>query len=127
MKIFKQNLVEETTLTNEEEIIQTNLQKLHIQRKIWRCHNKNAICWVFFCVNNDKEVDAENLEIMRCLFCYISLLHASNPKTIERKVLIYITYGITTLKKHVDSNHVLIIKNFEEVNGPIRVTLERPQ
>jgi hypothetical protein len=27
----------------------------------------------------------------------------------------------------VDSNHVLIIKNFEEVNGPIIVTLERPQ
>ncbi len=37
---------------------------------------------VFFCVNNDKEVDAKNLEVMRCLFCYTSLVHASNPKTI---------------------------------------------
>jgi hypothetical protein len=33
MKIFKQNLVEETTETNEKEIIQTNLEKLHVQRK----------------------------------------------------------------------------------------------
>lgn len=52
-------------------------------------------------MNNDKEVDAKNLEVMRCLFCYTSFVHASNPKTIERKVfiygLIYKTYGITTL------------------------------
>jgi hypothetical protein len=33
MKIFKQNLVEETTKTNEEEIIQPNLQKLHVRKK----------------------------------------------------------------------------------------------
>jgi hypothetical protein len=42
----------------------------------------------FFCVNNDKEVDAKIFEVMRCLFCYTSLVHAYNPKTIERKVLI---------------------------------------
>jgi hypothetical protein len=47
MKTFKQILVEETIETNEEEIIQTNLEKLHVQRKTWRRHNKNAICWVF--------------------------------------------------------------------------------
>jgi hypothetical protein len=30
------------------------------------------------------------------------------------------------LKEHVDANHVLIIKRFEEeVNGPIKGTLER--
>jgi hypothetical protein len=33
-------------------------QTLHNQRKIWRSHN-NAICWVFYCVNDDKEVDLE--------------------------------------------------------------------
>ncbi len=27
----------------------------------------------------------------------------------------------------MDSNHVLIVKNYEEVDGPIRITLERPQ
>jgi hypothetical protein len=33
MKIVKQNLVEETLETIEEKIIQTNLEKLHVQRK----------------------------------------------------------------------------------------------
>jgi len=41
----------------------------------------------FFCVNNDKKVNVGNLQIMRCLFCYTSHVHAHNPSTKERKVL----------------------------------------
>jgi hypothetical protein len=37
-----------TTEANEKEIIQTNLQKLHVQRKVWRGHNRNVIFWVYF-------------------------------------------------------------------------------
>jgi len=46
-------------------------------------------------------------------------VHAFNPNTQERKGLItyYATYGITTLKKHVDSDHATIIdKNEGEIN-----------
>jgi hypothetical protein len=54
--------------------------------------------------------------------------HAPNPSTKERKGLItyYKTYGITTLKKHGDANHTLIVKNIEEeVNGPLKRTFEK--
>jgi hypothetical protein len=33
---------------------------LHTQRKIWRGHNRNAICWTFYYVNDDKELDPRN-------------------------------------------------------------------
>jgi hypothetical protein len=41
-----------------------------------------------------------NLQVMRCLLCYNSLVHAFNPNTKERKWFItyYKTYGITTPK-----------------------------
>jgi len=61
----------------------------------------------FYCVNDDKEVDLGNLQVMRCLFCYNNPMHALNLNTKERKILItyYKTYGISTLKKHVDNDH----------------------
>jgi hypothetical protein len=34
--------------------MQTNFQKLHVERKIWKCHNRNEICLFFLCVNDDK-------------------------------------------------------------------------
>jgi len=33
---------------------------LHTQRKIWKVHNRNVICWTFYYVNDDKEVDLGN-------------------------------------------------------------------
>jgi hypothetical protein len=36
--------------------MEKNFQTLHNQRKKWRGHNKNAICWVFYCVNDDKKM-----------------------------------------------------------------------
>jgi hypothetical protein len=34
------------------------LQRLHVQRKIWRGHNRNSLCWAFDYVNDGKEVEA---------------------------------------------------------------------
>lgn len=34
--------------------MQINFQKLHVERKIWKGHNRNEICCVFVCVNDDK-------------------------------------------------------------------------
>jgi hypothetical protein len=50
-------------------------------------YNKNAICWVFYCVNDDKEVDPTNPEVMKYVFCYNNLMYAFNPNTKERKWL----------------------------------------
>jgi hypothetical protein len=44
-KVFKQT--KQIIETNETNEMQTNLRKLHVQRKIWKGHNQNAICWVF--------------------------------------------------------------------------------
>jgi hypothetical protein len=59
---------------------------------------------------------------MRCLFATTILLHVFNPSTKENNELItyYKTYGITTLKKHVNGNHVVIVKKIEEVNGLLK-------
>jgi hypothetical protein len=63
---------------------------------------------------------------MKCLFCYNNLVHIVNRNTKERKGPI--TYGITTLKKHVDNAHATIVKKIEEkvnaiVKGPIEKQL----
>jgi hypothetical protein len=55
-------------------------------------------------------------------------MHVPNLNTKKRKGLIayYKTYGITTLKKNVDGNHVMIVKKIElELNGLIKRTLEK--
>jgi hypothetical protein len=48
-------------------------------------------------------------------FC-VDLVYGFNPRTKERKCLIthYKTYGIITLKKHVNAYHSIIAKNFEK-------------
>jgi hypothetical protein len=59
-----------------------------------------------------KKVDLGNPQVIRCLLCYNSLVHALNPqkkkqnknknKTKQNKTQLltyYKTYGITTLKK----------------------------
>jgi hypothetical protein len=37
------------------------------------------------CVNDDKEVDTTNLQVMRCLLCYNNLMHTVNLNTKEIK------------------------------------------
>jgi hypothetical protein len=67
-------------------------------------------------VNDNVEVDLENTLIMRCIHCYQNLVTEINPKTQLRKgsISYYNTNGITFLKKHVDENHSLITRRFEE-------------
>ncbi len=42
---------------NGEQIMNKILKKLHVQRKIQRGHNKNSLCWAFYCVNDGKKVE----------------------------------------------------------------------
>jgi len=65
--------------------MEKKFQTLHIQRKRWKGHKGNAICYIFYCVNDDKEVDLGNLQVTRCLFCYNSPMHALNPNTKRKK------------------------------------------
>ncbi len=34
-------------------------KKLHAQRVFWKRNNKNALCWAFYHVNDNKEVNVK--------------------------------------------------------------------
>jgi hypothetical protein len=63
----------------------------------------------FLCVNSNQDFNVEDPQIMRCILCYSIPINASNLKTQTRKRLIshYKTNGITSLKKHVNLNHIV--------------------
>jgi hypothetical protein len=66
-----------------------NLEKLYVQRIKWKLgHNRNATCWAFYYVNDNKEVDVKFLQIMKYILCYINPMLVSNMKTQARKSLI---------------------------------------
>jgi FtsZ-binding cell division protein ZapB len=46
-----------SAIQSEEEKIEANLHKLHLQREKWRGHDRNAMCWSFFIVNDNNIVD----------------------------------------------------------------------
>jgi hypothetical protein len=76
----------------------------HSQRKKWRPHNKNVLCWSFFYVNDNGEMTFDAFQIMCHILCYSNHMFSFNPRTKLRKVLIYliITCEISCLRKHVD-------------------------
>jgi hypothetical protein len=87
-----------------------NLQKLYVQRKFWKGHNINSLCWAFYCANDGKEVEVGSCQIMRCIICYDNVVNIPNPRTKERKGLIayYKTYGIIA----IDVDNSRIVKKF---------------
>jgi hypothetical protein len=30
-------------------------KKFHVQKNKWKSHNRNALCWGFYCVNDNKK------------------------------------------------------------------------
>jgi hypothetical protein len=44
------------TNLNENNEMERNFQTLHTKKKNWRRHNRNAICWAFYYVNDDKKI-----------------------------------------------------------------------
>ncbi len=41
----------------EKKIWKMNFQKLNAQSKVWKLHNINELCWVFYCVNDRKDIE----------------------------------------------------------------------
>jgi hypothetical protein len=80
-------------------------------------------------VNGEKGVEVASHQVMRCILCYDNVVNTLNPRIKERKGLItyYKTYGLLiALKKHVDPNHSIIVKKFEEeINNKIIGSVER--
>ncbi len=92
---------------------------MHAQKIIWKSHGRNSLHWVFLFVNDNKDVNVKCPQTMRCIFCYSSPILFCNFKTQAKKHLI--SNGITSLKKHVNVDHSIKAKMFEEeVNSPLR-------
>ncbi len=66
---------------NGEQIMKKKLQKFHAQRKMWRGHNKNSLCYTFYCVNDEKEVEVASYQVVRCILCYDNAINILNPRT----------------------------------------------
>ncbi len=54
-------------IQNEEKKTKENLQKLHLQREKRKGHDRNALYWSFFIVNDNNIVDGSKPQIMKCL------------------------------------------------------------
>jgi hypothetical protein len=93
---------------------ENNLKRLHAQRVFWKGNNKNALCWAFYCLNDNKEINVATFQIMHCIPCHNNPILNVNPKIQARKGLIIYntTNGVATLKKHVNVNHFNILKKF---------------
>jgi hypothetical protein len=89
---------------------------LHAQRKIWQPHGRLSLCQIFYGVNDNTKFDLENTQIIRCILCYQEFVIGINSRTRARKGLIsyYKTNVITSLKKQVNVEHVVIAKMFEK-------------
>jgi hypothetical protein len=108
--------------TNEEKM-KENLKMLHAQRLFWKLNSKNVLCWAFYYVNDNKEVDLTTLQIMHCIFCCNNLILNLNPKKLTNKgfIIYNTTNGIIALKRHDNLDHCSIFLNFEEeVNCPLK-------
>jgi predicted acetyltransferase len=54
----------------DEEKIKHILEQLQFQRKKWCLHNKNVLCWYFYCVNDNSKVNLDVLQMIHCLLCH---------------------------------------------------------
>jgi hypothetical protein len=113
---FKETVNLQTKGSRNLEMNEKNFKKLYAQRKFWRGNNRNKSCWAFYYVNDNKEVNATTPQTMWCIICHNNSILNANPETQSRiGLIIYSSFnGITTLKKHVNSNHLNILKKFKE-------------
>jgi hypothetical protein len=47
--------------------MKNNLNKLHAWRSFWNANNINALCWAFYCVNDNKEINVIAPQTMHCI------------------------------------------------------------
>jgi hypothetical protein len=85
-------------------------------------------CWSFYIINDNNIIDGSKPQIMsRCMISHINFNLRIN---LERRGIItyYQKTNITTLKKHVDADHVMLAKGFEEeMNSPLKqLVIKRP-
>jgi hypothetical protein len=88
----------QTKRNRNKKMNENNIKKLHAQKIFWRRNNRNALCWAFYCVNDNKEVNVIVFPAIRCILCHNNPILNVNPITQARKRLIIYnrTNGICT-------------------------------
>ncbi len=73
-------------------------------------------------MNDNQDVDIEHTQIMCCILCHQGPFNVSNIITQFLKINSYYKMnGITSLQNHVDANHAIVAKIFEnEVNNSMQ-------
>ncbi len=111
-----------------KEKIKHILEQLQIQRKKWRPHNRNVLCWSFYYVNDNLKINLDVLQMMRCLLCNFQFVFFVNLRKQLREGLIscYKTSSTTCLQKCFDVDHLRTFKKFqEEINNQGKKNVER--
>jgi hypothetical protein len=114
MKTSKQNesfQIENNIVKNNEPKECKKIFKSYIfKEKLLKGHNKNALCWAFNGVHDGGNVERGSLQVMRCIIFYVNFVNNVNSSIENIKNLITYdkTYGIDSLKNHVDANHTVI-------------------
>ncbi len=94
------------------------LENLWKQMVAWKPHYHNSPTWISFKVNNNQPVEISQNQIMKCIICQNDIvpLEILAMCTICKKGFIaYHKFNdITTTKKHVNSNHYILLKKLLE-------------
>ena len=108
--------------TQVEEIVDdANWGPLHVQLKanqrFWYPHKRTAAVWGFFTLNDPAErVNAGIHQTMRCIVCHTdgATQETSARPTKARKGIVKYNpaHGITSMKNHVDQNHLLTFEKY---------------
>ncbi len=82
---------ENKVLTNDEKNMKQNLKLLHSQREKWRPHNRNALCWPFFYLNDNAKWHLIYFKscVNNCMLCYSNPMFSFNPRMKLKKGLIF--------------------------------------
>ncbi len=103
---------------NEKGNTKTILKKLHVQKKKQRFHNKISFCQLFYCVNDNSQVNGKIFKMMRCFLChklqFIFQIQEHKLQFMKRIIIYYQKNGVMTLNKHVNANHSIIAQKFEQ-------------
>jgi hypothetical protein len=78
----------------------------------WKPHGRNALCWAFYVVNDNTQVDDKVLQVMHYMICHNEYVPFIAKTNLRKGVISYLkTNGITSFIKYVDVEHTLIVKN----------------
>ncbi len=53
-----------------EKKMKKNFKQFHAQRSFWKRNSRNALCWAFYCVNANKEVNVTTFQTVHCILCH---------------------------------------------------------